>query len=87
VFPYATNIGRSKDLDHTDPYRPPDDVGPPCQTRLDNLGPMTRFHHRIKTHGRWQVIQPASGVFIWRSPHGRVFVVDSTGTTRAFTAA
>lgn len=30
-----------------------DDNGPPGQTRLDNLGPMIRFHHRTKTHSRW----------------------------------
>ncbi len=42
----------------------------------------TWFHHRIKTHGRWQVQQPFNGVFVWRSPHGRLFLVDHTGTHR-----
>ena len=31
------------DLDHTIPYVPPDDGGPPGQTRIENLGPLTRF--------------------------------------------
>ncbi|MGI8434029.1 MAG: DUF222 domain-containing protein [Nocardioidaceae bacterium] len=82
VFPYASNTSRRRDIDHTNAYRDPDTGGPPGQTRLDNLGPMTRFHHRIKTHGRWQVRQPFNGFFVWRSPHGRMYVVDSTGTTK-----
>ncbi|MBA2573721.1 MAG: hypothetical protein H0V02_02875 [Nocardioidaceae bacterium] len=48
VFPYATNTSRRRDLDHTEAYQDPGEGGPPGQTRLDNLGPMTRFHHRIK---------------------------------------
>ena len=82
VFPYATNPTRAKQADHSDPYVDPGDGGPPDQTRLDNLGPMVTFHHRIKTHGRWRVKQVFNGVFVWRSPHGRLFLVDSTGTHR-----
>jgi len=83
VFPYATNTSRKKDIDHTDPYIDPvEDRGPPGQTRLGNLGPMTRFHHRIKTHSRWLVRQPFPGIFIWRSPSGSHYLVDNTGTQR-----
>ncbi len=82
VFPYATNTTRRKQADHSDPYVDPGDGGPPGQTRLDNLAPMVTFHHRIKTHSRWQVRQVFNGVFVWRSPHGRLFLVDSTGTHR-----
>ncbi len=87
VFPYATNTTRSKQADHTDPYLDPGQGGPPGQTRLDNLAPMVTFHHRIKTHGRWQVRQVFNGVFVWRSPHGRLFLVDSTGTHRIHNTA
>ncbi len=87
VFPYATNTTRTKQADHSDPYVDPGQGGPPGQTRLDNLAPMVTFHHRIKTHSRWQVRQVFNGVFVWRSPHGRLFLVDSTGTHRATTAA
>ena len=80
VFPYATNTGRRKDADHTTPYVCPDDDGPPGQTALHNLGLMTRRSHRIKTHGRWQVRQVFNGVFVWRSPHGRLYIVNHTGT-------
>jgi hypothetical protein len=80
VFPYTSNTGRGMDLDHTEPYLSPDEGGPPGQTRIGNLGPMTRFHHRIKTHSRWRVRQPRPGVYLWRSPHGWFFQVDATGT-------
>ena len=87
VFPYATNTSRRKEADHSDPYVDPGDGGPPGQTRLDNLAPMVTFHHRIKTHSRWQVRQVFNGVFVWRSPHGRCYLVDSTGTHPANTTA
>ncbi len=80
IFPYATNTTRTKQADHSDPYLDPGQGGPPGQTRIDNLAPMVTFHHRIKTHGRWQVRQVFNGVFVWRSPHGRLFLVDHTGT-------
>ena len=83
VFPYGNPVTRRADLDHTIPWRPPDEGGPPGQTRLDNLGPMTRQHHRIKTHSKWKVLQPFDGVFVWRSPTGRHYLVDSTGTRPA----
>ena len=52
VFPYAAAVSRSIDLDHTIPYLSPDQGGPPGQTRIGNLGPHVRRHHRQKTHGR-----------------------------------
>jgi hypothetical protein len=90
VFPYASNTSRRLDLDHTTPYltagaADDGDGGggpPPGQTRVGNLAPMTRFHHRLKTFGRWQVAQPFPGIYLWRTPHGRVFLVDHTGTRK-----
>ena len=66
------------DIDHTIPYDP---GGPPGQTAIGNLAPMTRFHHRIKTHGRWKLTQPFPGIHLWQTPHGRHLLVDHTGTT------
>jgi hypothetical protein len=43
---------------------------------------MTTGHHRIKTHGRWQVKQPFPGIYVWRDPHGAFYLVDHTGTRR-----
>ena len=82
-FPYATCTSRTGDLDHTTPYRRPDEGGPPGQTRIGNLGPLTRRHHRTKTFGHWTLNQVWPGVFVWRSPHGHHYLVDHTGTSRA----
>ncbi len=41
---------------------------------------MTTFHHRVKTHGGWQVTQPLPGIYLWRDPHGQAYLVDHTGT-------
>ena len=80
VFPYASNLGRRKDKDHTIAYLHPDNGGPPGQTHLGNLGPLTRFHHRIRTHSRWRLKQPHPGVYLWRTPHNRHYLVDHNGT-------
>ncbi len=77
---------RTGDIDHTIPFVKPDDGGPPGQTGVGKLGPITRFHHRVKTHGDWQVVQPFTGVFVWRTPNGRYLLVDHTGTHQALPA-
>ena len=41
---------------------------------------MTTTHHRIKTHGRWQVRQPFPGIYLWRDRYGATYLVDNTGT-------
>jgi hypothetical protein len=81
AFPHANSVSRRLELDHTVPYLDPDHGGPPGQTRPGNLGPMTRRHHRIKTHSAWAVRQIGDGAYLWRSPHGRHYLVDQTGTT------
>jgi hypothetical protein len=43
---------------------------------------MPTSHHRIKTHGRWDVQQPFPGIYLWRDPHGAFYLVDHTGTRR-----
>jgi hypothetical protein len=80
VFPYAAAVSRSIDVDHTVPYLHPDRGGPPGQTRIGNLGPQVRRHHRMKTHAGWQVRQPEPGIWLWRSPHHRIYLVNSSGT-------
>ena len=80
VFPWSTAGGRP-DLDHTVPFVPVASGGPPGQTRIDNLGPMSRFAHRVKTHGRsWRHRQPVPGVYLWRTPHGFWFRTDQHGS-------
>jgi hypothetical protein len=84
VFPWGTCSSRYADLDHTQPYAPRTDAGdgaePPGQTCPDNLGPLGRHHHRVKTHGGWQCLQTSRGVFYWRTPHGHWVRVDGSGT-------
>ncbi len=80
VFPYAAAVSRRIDLDHTIPYLNPDRGGPPGQTRIGNLGPHARQHHRLKTFAGWQVRQPEPGTWLWRSPHGRIYLINATGT-------
>jgi hypothetical protein len=80
VFPYAAAVSRRIDIDHTIPYLIPDHGGPPGQTRIGNLGPHTRRSHRYKTHGGWQVRQPEPGIWLWRSPHHRTYLVNAKGT-------
>lgn len=87
VFPFGVNAGRTKDIDHPVPYRPPDDGGPPGQTGAHNAAPMTRFHHRIKTFGRWRVTQLGIGSYLWHSPHDHCWLVDATGTHKVPSAA
>jgi Domain of unknown function (DUF222) len=80
VFPYAAAVSRRIDLDHTIPYLSPDQGGPFGQTRIGNLGPHVRRHHRYKTFGGWQVRQPEPGTWLWRSPHRRIYLVNASGT-------
>ncbi len=80
VFPYAAAVSRRIDVDHTIRYVSPDCGGPPGQTRIGNLGPHVRRHHRCKTHGGWQVRQPEPGTWLWRSPHRRIYLVNASGT-------
>ncbi|MDX6302834.1 MAG: hypothetical protein QOF53_4048 [Nocardioidaceae bacterium] len=70
------------DIDHSEAHHPaPTGTGEEAfMSRLDNYGPLGRFHHRVKTHGRWLLRQPFAGIYLWRDPHGQVFLVDHSGT-------
>lgn len=80
VFPYATNTatmtGRYDD-DHAVPYDP---LGPPGQTGDHNDAPLTRSHHRAKTHRGYRVKQIGDGAYLWTTPHGLRRLVDADGT-------
>jgi hypothetical protein len=80
VFPFGTCLSPNMDVDHTERYLSMDYGGPPGQTRLGNLGPMTRPGHRAATHGGWQKHQPEPGYYIHRSPVGYVYLVTNQGT-------
>lgn len=80
-FPWCTRPARrlrgdgyAADHDHIHPF----DRG--GGTSTDNLAPLCRKHHRLKTHGSWdfRVVEP--GVYWWRSPYDYTFVRDPSGT-------
>lgn len=77
VFPHSPSRTRRIDLDHAVPYRP---GGPPGQTGDHNTAPLTRRHHRAKTHLGYTVQQTGIASWVWRTPHGLVRRVDPTGT-------
>jgi len=82
TFPFSSNTSRSQQIDHTKPFRHGAAAHGAGQSRVGNYGPMTTGHHRIKTHGAWQVKQPFPGIYLWRDPHGAIYLVDHTGNRR-----
>lgn len=44
------------------------------RTDLENLGPLCKHHHQLKTHGGWTIlVSRRTGACTWRSPLGRVY--------------
>ena len=84
TFPWGTtaSTGPTVQLDHVVPWDP---HGPPAQTGLHNLAPLSTLHHRLKTHGGWQSAMPWPGVQLWRDPHGQVYLRDTSGTRQVTT--
>ena len=74
VFAWCTRPAETSDTDHVQPY----DTG--GETSTDNIAPLCRGHHRVKTHGRWTLTVLSPGEYLWRSPHGLVLLRDHTGT-------
>ena len=83
MFPWCTRPARRCDIDHVEPFdhdsaaagRPQ-----PGPTTTSSLACLCRKHHRLKTHGHWQMSAPESGVIEWTSPHGHHFIRDHTGS-------
>lgn len=71
-FPHCPVPAARCDLDHGIPW---DSGGP---TDRDNLGPLCRRHHRLKTHGGWRLVRSADASVTWVSPRGRKYVVPPT---------
>lgn len=76
-FPYSGSEGSGADFDHPTPFR---SHGPPGQTGTHNSAPLGRRHHRWKTHAGYTSRQCGDGRYVWRTPHGRYFLVDHRGT-------
>jgi len=84
VFPHSANLGyRRLDHDHPHPYVAPDRGGRPGQTGDHADAPLTRTHHRVKTHQPgFRLDQLALGAYRWVTPHGLARVVTRRGTAR-----
>lgn len=62
------------DLDHSVPFAQDgrhDDALSGGTTSADNLAPLCRRHHRLKTLAGWDLIQTSPGRFVWVTPSGR----------------
>lgn len=79
VRPGCSAPARSCDLDHTVSFGRLDGA----RTAADNLGPMCRRDHLVKTHGGFTVRQVSPGTFEWRTPLGRTYTVTPGTTTTA----
>ncbi len=70
VFPWCTRPAIHCDDDHVIPYS---EGGP---TASDNLAPLCRRHHRLKTHSPWSYTVLEPGSYLWSSPHGYQYLRD-----------
>lgn len=66
------------DLDHTVAFFG-DDLG---STSADNLAPLCRYHHRLKTFGGWSLVQESPGHFVWTTPLGHSERTTGSGPVR-----
>ncbi len=75
AHPWCNRPAERCDKDHSVPY---DSGGP---THTDNIAPLCRRHHRLKTLTAWTYETIAPATYLWTSPHGRRYLRDNTGTT------
>ncbi|MDE0775523.1 MAG: HNH endonuclease signature motif containing protein, partial [Nocardioides sp.] len=88
VYPWCTTPSSRCDLDHIVAY----DRG--GATSTENLAPLCRHHHRLKTHTGWtyRSLDPddpfiAPGAYLWTDPYGNSYLRTRTGTQIVATAA
>lgn len=70
-FPGCRQPARVCDIDHAIAW---EEGG---KTSKENLGLLCRRHHRMKTHGGWNLISFEDGSCEWTSPEGKVFRVQA----------
>lgn len=69
VVPGCSTPSERCDLDHREPF----DKG--GRTELDNMAPLCRTHHNLKTHMRWRLeYDDDTGEHLWISPTGKAYV-------------
>jgi hypothetical protein len=69
-FPGCRQPARVCDIDHAIPW---EDGG---ETTKANLGLLCRRHHRMKTHGGWNLESFEDGSCEWTSPEGKKFKIE-----------
>lgn len=79
AFPHSASMTVVVDQDHVEPYVH-DPTGPPGQTGDHNTQPLTRRHHRIKTHTGMTVRQVGPARYVWSTPQGLHRIVSQHGT-------
>ena len=66
-FPGCRRRAEACDVDHAIPH-------PHGPTASCNCVCLCRRHHRMKTHGGWQLALSPDGTVTWTSPTGRVYI-------------
>jgi len=68
-FPGCRQPASRSDIDHAQSW----ETG--GETKPENLGLLCRRHHRLKTHGRWDLVSNVDGSCEWTSPVGKKYFV------------
>jgi len=76
-FPGCRAPARLADIDHAQSW---ESGG---ATSAENLGVLCRRHHRLKTHGRWQLESKSDGGCTWTSPAGKKYLVPARDVLEA----
>lgn len=79
VFPLCTRPAARCEIDHSTEY---DHHQPTAggTTTADNLQPLCKAHHRLKTAGGWIDARLPDGRILWTTPTGQPITVDPAGT-------
>lgn len=68
-FPGCRRSGNLADIDHAQSWETGGETNPA------NLGLLCRRHHRMKTHGGWELTSNSDGSCMWSSPLGKQYFV------------
>ena len=68
-FPGCRQPASKSDIDHAQSW----ETG--GETKPENLGLLCRRHHRLKTHGSWELVSNSDGSCEWTSPVGKKYFV------------
>jgi Domain of unknown function (DUF222) len=70
-FPGCPRAAARCDIDHTIAFKPGARTG--GSTSSTNCSCLCRFHHRLKTHGKWGMTLDADGTVTWAAPTGHTY--------------